>query len=78
MNIHKPSLLCSAAAIFGTASLALSVALPSQEPSASDYTPAELVSAGKLFQKSCTFCHVVPDPAHPTDRAWLNQVSDTA
>lgn len=82
MNTCKPSLLSYAVAIFGTAGLASSLVLPglvsSQEPAAGDYTPTELVAAGKVFQESCTFCHVVPDPAHLTDRAWLNQVSDTA
>jgi mono/diheme cytochrome c family protein len=39
---------------------------------------ADIAAAGKLFRSSCTSCHLPPDPAHETDRAWLNQVKDTA
>ena len=31
-----------------------------------------------LFAASCSSCHLPPDPDHETDRAWLNQVRDTA
>ncbi|MFT5291530.1 MAG: hypothetical protein ACI8QS_003664 [Planctomycetota bacterium] len=34
--------------------------------------------AGALFSKSCIGCHLPPDPAQATDRAWLTQVADTA
>ena len=39
---------------------------------------ADIAAAGKLFKSSCAMCHLPPDPGHPTDRAWLNQVKDTA
>jgi hypothetical protein len=39
---------------------------------------AEVADVGKLFQASCASCHLPPDPDHKTDRAWLNQVKDTA
>ncbi len=39
---------------------------------------AEIAQAGELFQRSCMACHLPPDPELPRDRAWLNQVKDTA
>jgi cytochrome c553 len=38
-------------------------------------TPAE---AGRSFANACTRCHLPPDARYATDRAWLNQVRDTA
>ena len=38
----------------------------------------DVASAGELFRKTCAACHVPPDPAFETDRAWLHQVFDTA
>lgn len=38
----------------------------------------DVAGAGELFKKSCASCHLPPDPAFETDRAWLNQVFDTA
>lgn len=32
----------------------------------------------ELFRAACASCHVAPDPAIDTDRAWLQQVEDTA
>ncbi len=52
-----------------------------QEPAKSADEPAtkkELRAAGVLFDKSCSHCHLAPDPNHATDRAWLNQIKDTA
>jgi len=37
-----------------------------------------LEDAGRLFKGSCSQCHTVPDTAFETDRAWLEQVRDTA
>lgn len=37
-----------------------------------------LAKAGKLFKNACTTCHLPPDPAQALDRAWLNQLKDTA
>ena len=55
--------------------LLLALASPA---SADDPTPEEIAEAGTLFASSCTQCHLPPDPEHPTDRAWLDQVRDTA
>ena len=33
---------------------------------------------GKLFESQCMSCHLPPDPSFPGDRAWLNQIEDTA
>ena len=38
----------------------------------------ETASATALFRESCTSCHVPPDPAFATERAWLEQVARTA
>jgi mono/diheme cytochrome c family protein len=38
----------------------------------------DIAKAGKLYAKSCSSCHLPPDPAFETDRAWLHQVFDTA
>jgi hypothetical protein len=35
-------------------------------------------SAEELFQARCTSCHVPPDPAFAVERAWIEQVKDTA
>jgi mono/diheme cytochrome c family protein len=48
------------------------------DPAPDEPTPEEIAEAGALFAASCTQCHLPPDPAHPTDRAWLDQVRDTA
>jgi mono/diheme cytochrome c family protein len=34
--------------------------------------------AAQLFQERCLTCHVPPDPRFAVDRAWLEQVRDTA
>ena len=41
-------------------------------------TAKEVADAGALFRSSCAACHLPPDPDHVTDRAWLDQVTDTA
>lgn len=33
---------------------------------------------GHLFHQRCASCHTVPDPALPTDLAWLDQVNRTS
>ncbi len=38
----------------------------------------ELAEAAALYHSACSTCHLPPDPEHATDRAWLNQVTDTA
>jgi mono/diheme cytochrome c family protein len=38
-------------------------------------TPKE---AGELFAARCAACHVAPDVAFATDRAWLDQIEETA
>ena len=82
MKHRKQSTPRRAAIASGALAIALATALPSvqakQAQDDSKNTPQELARAGKVFQESCTFCHLAPDPSHPTDRAWLNQVSDTA
>jgi mono/diheme cytochrome c family protein len=34
--------------------------------------------ASKMFAERCVNCHVAPDIAFATDRAWVAQVSETA
>ena len=41
-------------------------------------TAEEIAAAGAKFRKSCANCHVPPDLAFAVDRAWLEQVKDTA
>ena len=63
------------------ATLAAAFCLPGALGLAQDDGPpkaADIAAAGELFRSSCTSCHLPPDPAHETDRAWLNQVKDTA
>lgn len=38
----------------------------------------ESASASALFQETCIGCHVPPDPAFATERAWLDQIAHTA
>lgn len=33
--------------------------------------------AGKMFQRNCISCHVIPNPAVRTDRGWLDQINRT-
>ena len=47
-------------------------------PRAEAPTAAEIVAAGELFASSCAACHLPPDPSFFVDRAWLEQVRDTA
>lgn len=51
-----------------------------RSPASQDDRPkaAEVAAAGELFKSSCMACHLPPDPELPRDRAWLNQVKDTA
>lgn len=41
----------------------------------SELTAAE---ASKYFVESCSACHVAPDIAYMTDRAWVQQIRETA
>lgn len=41
-------------------------------------TDRQTEDVGVLFRSSCATCHLPPDPDHETDRAWLEQVTDTA
>ena len=34
--------------------------------------------AALLYKTHCRSCHLVPDPGHERDRAWLDQVNRTA
>jgi mono/diheme cytochrome c family protein len=60
-----------------TCAAVLAGALPAraQAPAAGDAAPAD---AGELFQSRCAACHVAPDQRFETDRAWIEQVRDTA
>jgi len=55
-----------------------SLALPVQALQHSNKAGARAQNVSKLFSSSCIACHVPPDPKFATDRAWLNQVTDTA
>ena len=47
-----------------------------EDDAAQEKDPVE--HAGKMFVDMCIACHAKPDLQFPTDRAWLNQVYDTA
>lgn len=34
--------------------------------------------AGEIFAARCSTCHVAPDQAYATDRAWTEEVNETA
>ena len=34
--------------------------------------------AAKIYAKSCSSCHLPPDPSFAVDRAWITQLTDTA
>lgn len=64
-------------ALLGVALLAVAAAsagAPAQEK------PREMsaAAAARLFREACATCHVVPDPAFATDRAFLGQIRETA
>jgi len=68
--------LARAAALF-LGSIGASLWLQEQESGTP--SPAEsLAQARELFTSTCNACHVPPDPAFAVDRAWLEQVRDTA
>lgn len=54
--------------------LGLALQLPSK-PRDEALTPE---SAGLMFAQKCASCHVAPDPAFATDRAWISQLRETA
>lgn len=81
--MHYPSLPSRRVSIACGASLTIAFLLSSAFATASDDKDdgpkdADIAAAGELFKSSCAMCHLPPDPEHPTDRAWLNQVKDTA
>jgi hypothetical protein len=39
---------------------------------------AEAADPLELFRSSCLTCHAPPDPRFAVERAWLQQVQDTA
>jgi len=41
-------------------------------------TSPTLTQAAELYGTSCVGCHVPPDPRFEVERAWLEQVRDTA
>jgi len=41
-------------------------------------SPQELALAEKTFVGNCASCHQVPDSQFAVDRAWLNQIDDSA
>ncbi len=50
---------------------------PSRSVVAQD-APAPALDVAALFRASCADCHLAPDPAVPTDAAFLRQVNETA
>ncbi len=54
----------------------LLLAAPSAQDSAGD--GQDEVDVQALYVENCSACHLPPDPNFETDRAWLNQVLDTA
>ena len=69
-------------AIATPAILVLSAAAHAQRPQHGQPPGAKMAQeegrAGVLFRENCLACHQAPDLKFPTDRAWLNQVKDTA
>lgn len=39
---------------------------------------AQSKAAAALYARECARCHVPPDPDFATDRAWIQQLADTA
>lgn len=81
--MHYPSLLSRRVSVACGATLAIAFLLSGAFATALDDKDdgpkaADIAAAGELFKSSCAMCHLPPDPKHPTDRAWLNQVKDTA
>ena len=64
-----------AAASFPAIAVAAALVLAALEPGCQ---ARESSSASTLFQEACIGCHVPPDPAFATERAWLDQVAHTA
>jgi len=52
-------------------------AVAAQDPESGGDARA-VAAAGAFFVENCVACHVVPDLSYAVDRAWLNQVADTA
>ncbi len=44
----------------------------------SEQHSAQHVDPGAFFTRTCSGCHVAPDPAFETERAWIGQVRETA
>jgi len=54
------------------ASIIFVLACAAQSTAQQPKQPAE------IFRSQCASCHTVPDTRFATDRAWLEQVKDTA
>lgn len=67
----------SGLALAGTMAMVLGSSA-AQAQSQGHAAPAAIKEMSKLFESQCSSCHLPPDPALPTDRAWLNQIKDTA
>ncbi len=57
------------------AAVCMAVAAPSMSD---EPTPAEVLSAGETFRKTCLHCHQAPDLRFGTDRTWNDQLRRTA
>ncbi len=49
-----------------------------QLPATPQEAPMTQKKAGEIFAERCVTCHVAPDLAYATDRAWIAQVNETA
>lgn len=71
--------------ILGSSTIALALSLSASTVAAQAHAPADhgdgpfsTERAAELFRSSCSVCHTVPDTTFGTDRAWVEQVYDTA
>ncbi len=79
MTYTRTTLLCGVLALVSfSASAGSSVQDPAKSSAKDAPTATEITKAGEIFAKACVSCHLPPDPERATDRAWLNQVKDTA
>lgn len=49
-----------------------------RSPQQGDESAMTAKRAGEIFEQRCSTCHVAPDLAYATDRAWVEQIRETA
>lgn len=59
--------------ILGLGIVVVAVAVPSSQQAQHKAT----TDVGAMFDRSCSSCHVRPDPQFKTDKAWINRIAGT-